>query len=150
MKKEEIFQALMSYNKCHDLSEALSEEVIRDFEKSNSITLPQELKDMYSQFDGGEIFIPGTTIYGVSNSAKRKAIKEANSKLLRSRLGIPNNYLIFAKLNFGDLICVNLNDPFDVIQWDHETDEKYCVWNSIFEWLDEAIKEYRDYEEGAN
>lgn len=150
MSFEKVFQALLSYNKCHDICEALSDNDINTFEKKNSITLPKELRYLYRHFDGGEIFIPGTTIFGLTNSNKRKTIKEVNSKLSRSRYDIPSTYLIFAKLNFGDLICVNLNAPFDVIQWDHENNEKYCVWSSTSEWIDETIREYIDYEEGAN
>ena len=60
MKAEQLFQLLVSYNKCHDLCEGLSEEAISSFEKSNSITLPSELKSLYRVFDGGEIFVPGT------------------------------------------------------------------------------------------
>lgn len=150
MNKEEIFQSIMIYNECHDLCEAISKEAICDFEHKNRIFFPQELKDLYEHFDGGEIFIPGTLVYGLTSSEKRKTVKEANSRLTRSNYGIPNNYLIIAKLNFGDLICVNLNAPFDVVQWDHENDEKYCFWNSICEWLDETVRDYRDYEEGTN
>ena len=89
-------------------------------------------------------------IYGINQSSKRKTLREANSKVSRGNYTIPSNYLVVAKLNFGDLICVNLNNPFNVIQWDHETDEQYCFWDSLFEWLEESIKEYKDYEEGAN
>ena len=150
MKAEQLFQLLVSYNKCHDLCEGLSEEAISSFEKSNSITLPSELKSLYRVFDGGEIFVPGTLIYGINQSSKRKTLREANSKVSRGNYTIPSNYLVVAKLNFGDLICVYLNNPFNVIQWDHETDEQYCFWDSLFEWLEESIKEYKDYEEGAN
>lgn len=150
MSSDKTFQVLMTYDKCHDVCTALLDSDINDFEKENSVALPQELRCLYRHFDGGEIFIPGTTIFGLTNSNKRKTIKEVNSKLSRSRFNIPSTYLIFAKLNFGDLICVNLNAPFDVIQWDHENNENYCVWGSISEWLDETIKEYIDYEEGAN
>ena len=99
---------MVSYNKCHDLCEGLSEEAISCLEKSNSITLPSELKSLYRVFDGGEIFIPGTLIYGINQSSKRKTLREANSKVSRGNYTIPSNYLVVAKLNFGDLICINL------------------------------------------
>lgn len=150
MNKKETFHSLMMYNNDHDLCSAVSKKDICEFEQKNKILLPQELKDLYEHFDGGEIFIPGTTVYGLIPSEKRKTVKEVNSKLTRSNFSIPVNYLIIAKLNFGDLICINLNDPFDVIQWDHENDKKYCYWHSIYEWLDETIRDYRDYEAGAN
>lgn len=108
MKSEQSFQLLVSYNKCHDLCEGLSEEAISYLEKSNSITLPSELKSLYRVFDGGEIFIPGTLIYGINQSSKRKTLREANSKVSRGNYTIPSNYLVVAKLNFGDLICINL------------------------------------------
>ena len=149
MNKQKIFESLMTYSNCHDLCEAVSKEVIYEFEQKNQILLPRELKDLYRCFDGGELFIPGTIVYGLIPSEKRKTIKEVNLKIKRSSFNIPKNYLIIAKLNFGDMICVNLKDPFDVVQWDHENNEKYCFWNSICEWLDETIQVYRDCEEGA-
>lgn len=150
MKKYEILKLLMSYSEYHDLCKGLSKESIINFEKNNSIILPQELKELYECFDGGEIFIPGTLIYGLLPSEKRKNLREANLKKTRCDFNLPNKYLIFAKLNFGDMICVNINSPFDVIQWDHESDEQFCYWNSIYEWLEETIKDFQEYEAGNN
>ena len=55
---------------------------------------------------------------------------------------IPNNYLIFAKVNYGDLLCINLNEEHEVIQWDHELDEEFCKWESLEEWLEDSINNY--------
>lgn len=149
MEDAELFKELMTYSDHHELCEKVGKTAILDFQTSNSIVLPSDLIAVYEHFDGGEIFIPGTVIYGLKPNDRRMTLREANAKTRRSVFSIPNHYLIFAKLNFGDLLCINLNDPYDVIQWDHENDEQYCTWPSIFEWLKEAINCFKEYEAGA-
>lgn len=110
MKSEQLFQLLVSYNKCHDICEGLSEEAICCFEKSNSITLPSELKSLYRVFDGGEIFIPGTLIYGIKQSSKRKTLLEVNSKVSRGNYTIPIDNVI--KTNFSLYNKSIFNQPY--------------------------------------
>lgn len=149
MEKAELFKELLAYSDYHELCEKVEKTSILNFQTSNSIILPNELTVLYEHFDGGEIFIPGTVIYGLEPNDKRMTLREANAKTRRSAFSIPNHYLIFAKLNFGDLLCVNLNAPYDVIQWDHENDEQYCTWTSISECLKESIDCFKKYEAGA-
>lgn len=78
---------------------------------------------------------------------KNCGIRFANRGSLRKQFCIPNNYLLFAKVNYGDFLCINLNSPYDVIQWDHENDEEYCSWAPLAEWLNETIAEYHKYNE---
>lgn len=140
---EKLLQSLRSYDDFHDLHEGISSESIHSFETNNKIILPQDIKRVYECFDGGELFVPGIVIYGLLTLEKYKTIRDVNSKDAREDYSIPKEYLIFAKLNFGDLICVNLNSPFDVIQWDHERNESYCTWSSVSEWIEDFLFTYK-------
>lgn len=141
-----VLEKLMLFSRVHELNCGLTKEQIADFEVANKINLPQELKELYKQFDGGELFIPGTTVYGLFDNENTETIRNKNKKSIRGKMSMPYNYLIFAKLNYGDFVCVNLNAPYDVIQWSHEDDEVFCIWDSIEQWLSEMIADYEEYE----
>ena len=145
---KEILDIILSYSNQHVLNAGLPNEKIVEFEKTNGIVLPKSLKELYLHFDGGELFIPGTTIYGLFDSNADNTLKARNSKVLRQKMALPTNYLIIARLNYGDLICVDLNQPNRVIQWSHETDEEFCEWDNIEQWLLEMIADYNEYEAG--
>ena len=145
MKK--ILNDLLSYKSCNDILPPINENEIYEFEKDNKISLPVPLLELLKKFDGGEILIPGPTIYGIKRSSSRKTIREINSKESRSLFNIPNNYLIISKLNYGDFICINLNHPYDIIQWEHETDSIFCSWNSVEEWLADNLSSFEKYKE---
>ena len=34
------------------------------------------------------------------------------------------------------------DSPFQVLQWDHEADEEFNAWDSLEDWLREAIEDY--------
>lgn len=143
-----LYEQLLKYSSVMNLNKPLNPEVLNSFHTENQIEIPAPLVALLGYFNGGEIFIPGTTIYGIDTRDVKKNIKYANRGDIRRLFHIPNTYLIFAKMNFGDFICINLNPPFDVIQWDHEQDEVYLTWDSIEEWLVEEIDNYSEYEEG--
>lgn len=145
MALNDIFLALKKYSNM-DLQPPCGHNTVLEFEKNNRIELPVEYKELLALFNGGEIFIPGTTIFGLNDLSY--SIKKENRHDLRALFSIPNTYLIIGKLNFGDFICINLNAPFDVIQWDHENDLEYCNWSSITEWLNDEIENYKANEEG--
>lgn len=126
----------------------LTEVEISEFEKFNRIKLPLDYVEVLKHFDGGEIFIPGPTIFGIKENSARKSIKEVNSKSNRKIFNIPNNYLVIGKTNYGDLICINLKFSNDIIQWNHETNEKFCSWTNLSEWLDDNLISFEKYEEG--
>ncbi len=146
---KEILDKLLSYSNQHDLNAGISDEKIVDFEKTNGIRLPKSLKELYVRFDGGELFIPGTTVYGIFDSDVNNTLRARNSNAIRSKMALANNYLIIARLNYGDLICVDLNCENRVIQWSHETDEEFCEWDSLEQWLSEMIADYEEYEAGG-
>lgn len=137
----ELYKQLQQYKAVMELNNGCTENVIQLFQQQNNIRLPRPLIELLICFDGGEIFVPGTIIFGIGESNKVD-LKTANSKKKRSVFKIPNNYLIFAKVNYGDLLCINLNEEHEVIQWDHELDEEFCKWESLEEWLEDSINNY--------
>lgn len=114
------------------------------FEEARHTALPPALRELLACFNGGEIFIPGTIIYGVDLEGEHPLTRVNTSS---GRFSLPEQYLVFAKLNFGDLIAINTNAPYDVIQWDHELDQEFDRWDSLEVWLDESIQEYEAYME---
>lgn len=146
MSLEELCNQLKEYPEVMELRPPLAETSIEQFCIANNIELPPPLKELLRHFNGGELFIPGTKVYGVKTSSEYPDIKLVNSKEKRGAFSIPRTYLIFARLNYGDFVCINLNDPYDVIQWDHELDEQYCCWHCLEEWLEETIQNYLAYE----
>lgn len=143
---EEIIEKLIELKAHNDIEPPISFNEIKKFESENNLLLPSELKNIYQEFDGGEILIPGPKIFGLKNNEKRESLREANNKKIRNNFSIPRNYLIVAKLNYGDFICINLNQPFDIIQWNHENDEPFCTWNSLKEWLKDNIDSFEEFE----
>lgn len=71
-----------------------------------------------------------------------KSLAEAKSSRYRRLFSFPDTCVIFAELNYGDLICLDTTDD-SVIQWNHEKDEKYLTWSSLENWLSETIYAYR-------
>lgn len=144
---KEIIKKLIELKEHNDIEPPISPNEIKKFEAKNNLLLPCELKNIYQEFDGGEILIPGPKIFGLEDSEKRESLREANSKRIRNNFSIPRNYLIIAKVNFGDFICINLNQPFDIIQWDHENNKPFCTWNSLTEWLRDNIDSFEEFED---
>ena len=142
---KELYSRLGDYRSIMEFNSPISSDALIHFEISNGVKLPEKYKILLTMFNGGELFVPGTTIFGIGLCEKFD-LKYANRSSLRMQFHIPNNYLIFGKVNYGDFLCVNINTPYDVIQWDHENDEVFCSWASIEEWLDDTITEYEKYE----
>ena len=146
---KDILKKLKSFSKHHDVVTPISLQEIENFETLNKIILPKSLKELLISFDGGELFVPGTTFFVIGTNKKRPQLRKVNSKANRAIYTIPKNYLIIAKLNFGDFICINLNKPYDVIEWDHETDKLFCRWDSLIEFLKDSIASFEMYEEST-
>lgn len=149
MSIKALYQQLSNYENVMDLENPLNRNVLERFQSVNDITFPNQLVELFSCFNGGELFVPGTLVYGIENSDPKKTIKFANRRDFRKNFRIPESYLIFARLNYGDLICIDLNEPHRLIQWDHEMDEEYCSWSNIEEWLSETIDAYNEFEDGV-
>lgn len=143
MTLNEIIKLLRSYADVMEFMPPVSMIDVFSYEKKMGHKLPESYVNLLKQFNGGEIFIPGTEIYGVRPRERYYSLDDANMSEKRSALSIPDDYLIVGKLNFGDLICIDLNGSGEVIQWDHENDEEYLRWNSINNWLTEIIGDYQ-------
>lgn len=150
MTIKDLFKRLQGDIDFMEFNEPISQKDISKFESLNGVSIPPSLRSIFLLFNGGEIYVPGTIIYGLNLSDKEEAgtIKYENRKQKRSLFNIPQNYLIFGKLNYGDVLCINLNSPFDVLLWDHELDEESCSWSSLEEWLEETIVSFHEYEDG--
>lgn len=137
MSKGNVYEKLQSYSKRMELNEAVTENEISSFEKENKIEIPKDYTELLKHFDGGELFVPGTILYGIAHSAGNHTLSEINLK--RQIYRLPDTMLIIGKLNYGDILCIDLNNQ-NVVQWDHELNVEFCRWNSLEEWLEETIK----------
>ena len=63
-----IFKELKKFSNEMDFNPPVSEDEIKNFERENGISLPASYKELLTHFDGGEIFVPGTLIFGIKNS----------------------------------------------------------------------------------
>lgn len=136
---KEMVNQILSFGNS-ELSKPCTEDSIKEYQKINHIKLPDSYQELISYFNGGELFIPGTIIYGIDNEID---ILKANESI-RKITSIPNEYLIFGKYNFGDYLCIQMEKPERIIQWDHESDELFDQWNSLYVWLNELINGYID------
>ncbi|MCQ4022826.1 SMI1/KNR4 family protein [Ruminococcus sp. zg-924] len=121
-----------------ELMPPYSKEDIQKYQKENNIELPESYRELISLFNGGEIFIPGTIIYGID--CENDVIKA--NQVIKKSMSIPEEYLIFGKYNFGDYLCIQMEKPECIIQWDHENNELFDQWSNLKFWLDELIKGY--------
>lgn len=142
MDIQALYAALRQYGDVMALNAPAVLAALAAFEEAQCLKLPLALRELLACFNGGEIFIPGTTIYGTEQEG---AYSLAHANAGKGRFSIPEPYLVFAKLNFGDLLAINMEAPHDVIQWDHEADEEFDRWDSLEAWLDEAIQDYDAY-----
>lgn len=136
-----IFKELKKFSNEMDFKPPVSEDEIKNFERENGISLPASYKELLTHFDGGEIFVPGTLFFGIKSYHCCPSIKEVNSKSKRSLISIPNDNLIIAELNFGDFIAIDLNSE-EVIQWDHECDEEFDRWDTLYDFIEFLITSY--------
>lgn len=136
MDKLNMFGSTMEFEK------PATDKEISDFQNTNGIILPPQYVDLIKTFDGGELFVPGTRFFGITKKKDYRTIKEVNGKDNRLNYSIPHSFLIIGKLNYGDLLCIDLNNNHEIIQWNHENDEEFCRWNSLEEWLLETIDDY--------
>lgn len=118
-----------------------SDSEIRAFEKEClPCGLPVSLSELLRQFDGGELFVPGTTIHGIKKRGRELSLSEVNNEFFQSLIGRPDRYLIFATMNFGDMLLIDRITE-RILQYDHETGEIFCSWPSLENWLACTLKE---------
>lgn len=141
----EIIQKIKSYNNanCEKLCDFCKP--LKDGDYSGSIELPQEYLNLLKLFNGCEVFIPGSVIYGVGSNTNYPLFEQFNQPERLKQFGLPENYLIVGNVNFGDLICINKNQPNNLILWEIETRSIFCKWDSFAEFFAEELEEYECY-----
>ena len=146
MNIDDIVKKLKKFPDIMELNHPITDVEIKRFQNTNGIELPNSYIELLKKFDGGEIFIPGTIIYGINTDVDNYNLKKINGKSIRENFNIPATLLIIGKTNDGVWLCINLNPKNEIIQWDHEQDEEFCRWENLEEWLTETIDEYVKYE----
>ena len=82
---KDLFQQLQEFAGVMDLGAPLSEEEAEKY----AGRLPAPLLELYKLFNGGEIFVPGTTIYGLTGQKDDvREINRATGEVSFSR-GVP-------------------------------------------------------------
>ncbi len=146
---EDLINKLIKLGKSVDFIQGATLDQIENFEKENKISLPIEYKQWLMFTNGGELFIPGTTMFGIYNDQSQtyygQLIYKKGIDSKYKMLSIPDNLLVIGRMNFGDLICIDITGNDFVLQWDHENAEEYNRWISFSEWLSESIDDYLMY-----
>lgn len=119
----------------HHLIDGATEEQIGDFERNNSISFSQGIKDWLAFSDGGELFLPaGIQLYGVAHNPLIVIDEDDN---------LGSNYLCLGALSNGDSVIVQKNGEQVSIR-NHESgeispDETYEDFYSFLENLPELL-----------
>lgn len=109
-------------------------EEIKKFENDTKIILPKDYKDWLVFSDGGELFIPGINLYGVSN---RPFIRRGDG------IEAPENYIVIGRTIYGNALCFKDGEE-KIIEWEHESFEEFLVWDNFILFLAESEEMYGD------
>ena len=90
MTLNEIYYELNKNNSSISFDPPITETDIVTFENKNSILLPNSLRGLLKLFNGGEIYSPGTRIYGIDKDDTCSFIRISQTN--RTDLKIPENY----------------------------------------------------------
>ena len=137
-----IIQRLLETGAEMDFVNGANERDIALYEQSKGFKLPSDYREWLLFSNGGEIFVPGTQFFGVDTVSNYSLVNQ-NSKEIRSIFSLANFLLIIGRMNFGDLLCIDLNTN-EIVQWDHETDEEFLRWSGFFAFLSEEIDSFID------
>ena len=144
MKKEynnmSLYELLNSNG--NKLYKGASEQLINGFERIFNVELPIEYRELLKYTNGAGLFDGDITLYSLfdeSISVKHcNLLGNANSPIAKK--SIPNELFVIGIYNFGDLICINLNNG-NVVQWSHDDDEIFIEYPNIREWLISSAEE---------
>ena len=133
----------------HQLNIGARIDEIHNFEEKYKVNLPKVYKDFLQVSNGGEIFFPGTVFAEVYISQSGPMIDGVfyldSSFYIKDKEDLPHEYLPIAILNYGDIVCIDLQKSNDyeapVVQWDIESKEISRKWNRIVDWLMDALEE---------
>ena len=72
-KMEYCIEEIRKYSDgVHELKKGIGKEKIKIFEKKTGIVLPDDYMEFLTIYNGGEIFIPGTSIAGIYDEEMKK------------------------------------------------------------------------------
>ncbi|GKV56650.1 hypothetical protein NCCP2222_25970 [Sporosarcina sp. NCCP-2222] len=148
---EPFFEEITKYaDHVHSLNPGVDIYHIEQVEKVLNIKFPKIYKDFLQVCNGGELFLPGTVlseIYYPELGSKKKGVSYINESFRTDRRppGMTKNLFIIADLNYGDLICFNLNTSNGqdavVVQWDTESKSVSRTWKGFKDWIMDVLKE---------
>ena len=130
----------------HEFKKGIRKEKIKLFEKKTGIVLPDDYMEFLTIYNGGEIFIPGTSIAGIYDEEQEEKEKFGNyldDNLQKKWPDMGDKLLIVADLNYGDMICIDEENNV-IVQWDHEKGEIVEEWDSFSSWLKEEMEIGKD------
>ncbi len=130
----------------HELKKGIRKEKIKLFEKKTGIVLPDDYMEFLTIYNGGELFVPGTSIAGIYDEEQEEKEKFGNyldDNLQKKWPDMGDKLLIVADLNYGDMICINEENNV-IVQWDHEKGEIVEEWDSFSSWLKEEMEIGKD------
>lgn len=145
---EKALEYLEKNKSDNEFFDSLNSKFLEVFEGKMRICLPDDYKLFLMFSNGGELFIPGTTLYSYFDADIFSSLNRINDIAtinLENKFSIPKSYLIIGRLNFGDLICIDTKGEGNVIQWDHEQNVEYMHWISFSKWLSDAIEDFEEY-----
>jgi len=111
---------------------AASEEEITIWEKENGVALPPDYREWLKFSDGGEIFIPGMQLYGVTHKPLLSYFNRPEE-----RETLPEELYVLGEFGFGDYLCFVRGEDA-IVQWDHENWDEFMRWDSFKDFLPDA------------
>lgn len=126
----------------NELYPGISMSKIEEFERIHNIKLPDDYKCFLNVYNGGTLFNTGTSLAGVYDGEYGKEIEGENYLHLNLKNKWPDmgdELLIIADLNFGDMICLDMERNV-IVQWDHEIGEDVYEWDCFSSWLKDELE----------
>ena len=128
----------------HELNDGSNEINIAALEKEMNVKLPGIYIDFLKVCNGGELFSGGTIlgkVYDPSEGSLKQGVFYLNrgNKPEHKWPGMPSCYFTIADTNYGDIICINLNNSdgqdSEIVRWSHESSKVSRRWDGLLEWL---------------
>ena len=138
----QVLQKLLDSGFPMDFQPAAAPRDIEAFERRMGVRLPAAYREWLTFSDGGEILVPGTQFYGIHGDGG-DTLHARNAAAHRGRFSLPESLYIVGRTNFGDILCMDLAGG-ELVQWDHETDEEFMRWDSLFAYMDEGLRSYSE------
>ena len=105
--------------------------------------LPAEYMEWLSLCDGGILFdtvMLSSKQHDDDLDLDFDTYDELNSQESKSAYDLPEGYVIFAILSYGDPVCFSEDEKDEKIYlWDAENKEFSDIWNSFADWFTEEI-----------